>query len=699
MDAHPTETPALRNIGGPWYPLSPDGEPASVLLVDDNPGKLKSLCAVVAGLGLNMVAVASGRDALRQLLRRDFAVVVLDVNMPGMDGYETATLIHSRPRSAHTPIIFVTAEAMTEADSFRGYTLGAVDYIYSPIVPEILRAKIGVFVGLYYLNRQLKHQADELKQRAEEIERNNLQLAEASRMKSEFLANMSHELRTPLNAIIGFSELLKDGHKGELSKSQQNFITEIFNSGVHLLALINDILDLSKVEAGAQTLVLETIDVAALLQSCLGVVKEKAELHRIAMKLDLPEGLAPFVADARKLKQIVYNLLSNAVKFTLDGGEVSLSACPVERADIYLKPAPGAAIRQLPLPESEFEDFLEIRVCDTGIGIAQKDLPSLFRIFVQLGSSFTRSYEGTGLGLALVQRLVELHGGTAAVESLLGHGSCFVVWLPWRGEEALAPPVEKATAQPDADAPRRRALVIEDESGAAETLRGHLEEAGFRVSCAAGALEGLEMALRERPDLITLDLLLPGMSGWETLSRIKTTAELSAIPVVIVSTRADKEIGFALGAAKVLQKPVPRQALLEAVHALGLDRPPDRPFTVLVVDDDYRAVELTVAHLEGQDCQIVRAYSGREAIAIAQTTALDLIILDLLMPDVSGFDVVDALKSERDTAAVPILIVTSKTVTQQDRERLSKNVLQIMAKGSLDQQQFLAEIRRALPGN
>lgn len=711
MDAEQTEIPVLSHSDGLWYPLSPNGDPASILVVDDNESKLASIASIVTGMGLNVVTASSGREALRQLLQQDFAVVLLDVYMPTMDGFETAILIHNRPRSAHTPIIFVTAEAASEMERSRGYTLGAVDYIYSPIVPEILRAKIAVFVGLFYLHRQLKRQSDELQRHAEEIARKNMQLEMASKMKSEFLANMSHELRTPLNAIIGFSEILKDGLGGKLTKTQEAHVAEIFQSGMHLLSLINDILDLSKIEAGKMTLDLDMVNVASVLETGFSVIKEKALQHRIRLKLDVPEHAGDIVADVRKLKQIVYNLLSNAVKFTPEGGEVRVSARAVKRGDMTLAAPPDWANHQLPLPASEYQDFLEVQVCDNGLGIDRADLPRLFQAFLQLESSLVRQHEGTGLGLAMVKRLTELHGGTVGVASAPGYGSCFAVWLPWRKvleETRQAEPsgltypaaetAETAATTAAKGALTRRALVIEDDALAAATLRNHLESAGFRVDWAPDAVRGLEMAAQQRPDLITLDLLLPDLGGWEALARIKKSALLSSIPVVIVSIVADRKTGFALGAAKVLQKPVARKTLLDAIGELGLGGHPDRKFSVLVVDDDRKAVQLIAAHLEQQNCEVSCAYGGREAVASARRLLPDLVILDLVMPDCSGFDVVEALKSRPETAAVPVLILTGKTVTKADQQRLNGDVLKIVEKSGLDQPQFLAEVQRALHG-
>lgn len=439
MERSTVEIPALQEEIADFRFDVPEGERASVLIVDDNVGKRTSLAAIVASMNLEVAAASSAREALRHLLKRDFALILLDVRMPIMDGYETARMIHSRPRSMHTPIIFVTAEADSEDERSKGYTIGgAVDWIYSPVVREVLQAKVKVFVNLFYLNSIARLQAEELLRHSEEISRKNLQLEEASKLKSSFFANMSHELRTPLNAIIGFSELLKDGLAGELSQKQNDYIAQIFNSGRHLLALINDILDLSKIEAGRMTLDLEEIGLNELLQACLAIVMDKAIKRNIALKFDACTGNDRIVADPRKLRQIVYNLLSNAVKFTPDCGEILLSAHLAKGKVLSLAAPQGMATRLLPLSASEFEDFLEIRVSDNGIGMRSDDLPHLFQTFRQIDSSLTRQHEGTGLGLALVSRLADLHAGTVGVASAPQRGTHFVVWLPWRKSAVAA---------------------------------------------------------------------------------------------------------------------------------------------------------------------------------------------------------------------------------------------------------------------
>jgi PAS domain S-box-containing protein len=411
----------------------------------------------------------------------------------------------------------------------------------------------------------------ELKRVEYALQQKNVELEDASRMKSEFLANMSHELRTPLNAIVGFSEVLRDGLLGDLTDQQRGFIGDIFSSGKHLLSLINDILDLSKVEAGAMTLDLEPVPVASLFANSLSIVREKAAAHGIALELDAPETLGVIDADTRKVKQIVYNLLSNAVKFTADGGHVSLRASRVGRAEVGRIADPLAG-RNFPLADSAYTDFVQIAVCDTGIGISPDGLQQLFAPFSQIDGRLARRFEGTGLGLALVKLLAELHGGAVAVESAAGAGSCFTVWLPLRsGAEALAAAPAGVVAPATAlHAGVRTALVVEDDPKSADLIRVQLEAEGFAVLHSASAEAALLIAARQPLALITLAITLPNMDGWEFLARIKQAPELRRIPVVIISIVADRNRGFLLGASAVMQKPISRQELYELLVDLGL---------------------------------------------------------------------------------------------------------------------------------
>ena len=540
----------------------------------------------------------------------------------------------------------------------------------------------------------------ELKRFEQTLQQKNVELEDASRMKSEFLANMSHELRTPLNAIIGFSEVLRDGLMGEMSDKQRGFIGDIFSSGKHLLSLINDILDLSKVEAGKMTLDLEPVQVSSFFVNSLSIIREKAATRHIRLVMDAAEELGTIHADGRKIKQILYNLLSNAVKFTNDGGKVTLHAGRVTRADVGQLPGSWKG-RSFSLAENGVDDFIKISVTDNGIGISDDALECLFRPFSQIDGGLGRKFEGTGLGLAMVKLLAELHGGTVAVQSAVGQGSRFTVWLPFRTADERALPAAKApvASRNDAVAGPRIALVVEDDFKSADLIRVQLEAEGFTVLHAASAEAALALAVQQPLALITLDIMLPNMDGWEFLGRLKQIPELGRIPVVIISIVADRNKGFSLGAAAVMQKPISRQELYESLVDLGLfPVSRGRTLKVLIVDDDPKAVELIAVRVMGLAGTVLRAYGGQEAIDAARLELPDLIVLDLMMPDINGFDVVEALKGRPDTARIPILVVTARNITDEDRARLNGYVTAIMEKAAFDRDRFTAEIRRAMSG-
>jgi signal transduction histidine kinase len=377
----------------------------NILLVDDVPANLLALEAMLEGLGHNLVCARSGPDALKLLLDREFAVILLDVEMPGMDGFETATFIRAREETRHTPIVFLTAAQRSSDQMFRGYAVGALDYLLKPLVPEILRSKVSCFADLAHKTQLIEQQAAELERKNLELEEERRRVELQSKAKSVFLAGMSHELRTPLNAIIGFSDLLLQGVGGTLNDRQQEFVGHVLASGRHLLNLVNDVLDLSKVEAGRLTLDRQGTDLHDIVEAVRGVVGGLATRQGVQLTIEVPTSLPTVFCDPVRIKQVLYNLLSNGIKFTPAGGRVSLV---VRRAD----------------------PWVEIAVSDTGIGIAAQDLPRLFREFEQIKSETGSKPEGTGLGLALTRRLLALHGGTVSAQSTPGQGSTFTARLP-----------------------------------------------------------------------------------------------------------------------------------------------------------------------------------------------------------------------------------------------------------------------------
>ena len=388
--------------------VPPDGVPASILIVDDTPSKLESIAAVISDMGLEVTKASSGRDALRHLLKRDFAVILLDVKMPIMDGFETATLIHGRPRSAHTPIIFITAEADSDSDRFRGYTMGAVDYIFSPILPEVLTAKVRVFVNLYYMQRKLKLQAEELQRSSDEINRKNKELEIASKAKSEFLANISHELRTPLNAIIGFTGTLLMKLAGPLTADQDKQLKIVKSSARHLLSLINDLLDVAKIESGKVELDIKQVNCNNVLHELTETMRPMASLKGLFFKVEEVSENAFIQTDRRIFVQILINLINNAIKFTHEGG-ITVSLKQRNENGVLVT---------------------EISVADTGEGIKPEDQSRIFEAFMQADTTSTRRFEGTGLGLHLSRKLADQIGGCIALQSEFGKGSTFSLVLP-----------------------------------------------------------------------------------------------------------------------------------------------------------------------------------------------------------------------------------------------------------------------------
>ena len=502
----------------------------------------------------------------------------------------------------------------------------------------------------------------------------------ANQAKSQFLASMSHELRTPLNSIIGFSEMLADQVFGELNPKQLKYVNNILTSGKHLLQLINDILDLSKVEAGRMQLELARFEVAKTITDVLNVVKALASKKGVRLMHSVEHDLPPLYADQAKFKQVLYNLLSNAIKFTPEGGEVRIRATKVRRED--------------------GEELLQVEVSDTGIGIAPEDQERIFREFEQVDSSYSRQQEGTGLGLALTKKLVELHGGRISVRSEgEGKGSTFTFTLPFGkapASEEKVEPAKQQTAKPKA-AERNEGplvLVVEDNAHAREMLEYYLKAGGYRVAHAADGEEGLRKARLLQPYAITLDIMLPKKDGLEVLAELKSDPQTADIPVIIVSMTEDKQLCSSLGAVEFFVKPVDRRKLLEVLGRVGVERASE-PATVLVVDDEPNTVEWVSAALRARGYRVLKAYGGREGIELALKHVPDAIILDLMMPEVSGFQVVDALRRRPETENIPIIVFTAKEMTQEERRMLSEHVQAFARKaGKEELLRQLAELQR-----
>jgi signal transduction histidine kinase/CheY-like chemotaxis protein len=529
------------------------------------------------------------------------------------------------------------------------------------------------------LEEKVQARTEELRHQQEQLQEVNLQLEIANRHKSEFLANMSHELRTPLNAIIGFSEVLLDRMFGDLNGKQEEYLDDILSSGRYLLSLINDILDLSKVEAGMLDLEPGTFDFRQLLEGSLVMVKERALAHGMTLSLEIADNVDTLTGDERKVKQILFNLLSNAVKFTPDGGKMGITA-------------------------STSDTVVQVAVWDTGIGIAADDQQRIFGEFQQVGQGLAGKTEGTGLGLTLAKKFVELHGGTIWVESTPGHGSTFTFTLPALSAEGQATlpavPEDAARAQGQAFEPASSVplvLVVEDDAKGADLLRIYLSEAGYSVEVARDGAEGLEKVRRLAPAAVVLDILLPKLDGWAFLTQVKAEPVTREVPVIIVSIIDQKGKGFALGAADYLIKPVQKDDLLRTLRAFSLTaRMQTAPVKILAIDDDPKAVELLAAVLEPEGFRILRAYGGEAGLEIARAEQPDLIILDLLMPEMNGFEVLDHLAQSSVTRRLPVILFTLKRLTAEEQQRVQGRIACLAQKEAFNQQEFVSLVKEAL---
>jgi CheY-like chemotaxis protein len=697
-----------------------DAIPADILMVDDRPENLLALEALLDGLGQSMVKAHSGPEALKKLLARDFAVILLDVQMPGMDGFETAKFIRERERTRYTPIIFLTAYDRSEAAVVKGYGVGAVDFLFKPLVPEVLRAKVAAFIDLYRKTEEVKRQAEQLR-RAEqremeqrlaaerqqwesdrlrrEMERERqfstqlahraeelaaaMQAAEvANKAKSQFLANMSHELRTPLNAIIGYSEMLQEECVDLGITQLVPDLNQIHASGRHLLALVNDILDLSKIESGRMELFLETLDVCAMVADVSTTVQPLVEKNGNRLEVRCPPNTGTIHADLTKLRQSLFNLLSNAAKFTKQG-KIILEGW---------RETVGTT------------EWVTFRVMDSGIGMNRQQIERLFQPFTQADASTTRQFGGTGLGLTITRRFCQMMGGDVTVESQPGTGSTFTLHLP----AEVRPPADQAGGAPagravtpdasadalagipastparfpseHAPAERGTVLVIDDDADARELIRRVLTREGYRVQTAGDGTEGLRLAKQLKPCAITLDVLMPTMDGWSVLTALKGDPDLTGIPVVMVTITGDRNLAYALGATDFLTKPIERERLLSVLRSLDFDCRLV-PCLALVVDDDPANRNLLRSLLEKEAWTVTEAEDGASALAAVADRTPDLILLDLMMPNMDGFEFAERLHRDTRWRSIPIVVITAKDLTEEDRRRLNGSVLKIVSKG------------------
>ncbi|HID99935.1 MAG TPA: hybrid sensor histidine kinase/response regulator [Thiotrichaceae bacterium] len=564
----------------------------TLLVIDDQPDNIKLLLKLLSDSGFKVLVASDGQDGIETAEFTLPDLILLDVIMPEMDGFEACHALKTNEKTKNIPIIFMTARTDT-VDKIKGFELGAADYIIKPFQHEEVLARVNTHLKLHKMhlrlveqkqqlslqkqqlvqqneqlqaeinNRQqteisLQVERDALAERTAELTQANAKLAHAAQLKDQFLANMSHELRTPLTAILGISEAFQDQFYGPINDKQQKFIRTLEKSARHLLALINDILDLSKIEAEKFTLSIGTVSVNTVCQASLAMIKEAANKKRLRISTTFDYAVDTIQADERRLTQIIVNLLSNAVKFTPEAGSIQL----VSNSDIE-------------------QSMISFSVQDTGIGITENDLKRLFQPFVQLEGSFKRTQQGTGLGLYLVYRLTEMHGGSVSVESQVNQGSRFTVRLPW--QQTKADNLFVAETEPQKIAPKIKSrrvenrhssaviLLADDQKTISDILFESLTTLGYQVLVAQDGVEAVEQCKAKLPNLILMDIQMPVMNGLDAIQEIRADTNTAQIPIIALTALAmpgDKARCLSAGANDYLSKPVSVKKLVTIIEAL-----------------------------------------------------------------------------------------------------------------------------------
>lgn len=704
----------------------------SILIVDDNHNNLEVLSETLTRGGFKVAVAIDGESALEQIEYYKPELILLDVMMPGIDGYQTCQKIKANPDTFDIPIIFMTALSNTE-HKVRGFALGAVDYISKPFQREEMLARVRVQLqirnltrtlegqnkilkkeilqrkriegSLLQLNQELEKRVEErthklsstlktlrkaqvevvkqkkdleirVRERTAELAKTMTEAEQANQAKSKFLANMSHELRTPMNAIIGYSEMLIEEAE---DIGQDDFVPDlkkIHSAGKHLLSLINDILDLSKIEAGRMELYLETFDIKSLIHETISTIYPLRENNNTTLEFNLAENLGMMYADLTKVRQTLFNLLSNAIKFTKNGKIVlDVSSYIVDD-----------------------KEWISLKVADTGIGMNPDQISKLFQAFTQADASTTRKFGGTGLGLAITKKFCQMMGGDISVESELEKGSTFTINLPVQVVDLTKQKSNQSQETGrfqanDNSSKQNTILVIDDDPTIHDLLERFLSKKGFAVTTANSGLEGISLAKTLQPEAITLDVMMPGMDGWSVLTALKAHPQTADIPVIMMTMIDDQNLGYALGAAEYLLKPINNKKLATVLDKFKLVSKSD---SILVVEDDHGVREMLCRQLQKENWQVIEAENGCDALIKLKNHSPRLILSDLMMPEMDGFEFVHRLRQDERWRSIPVIILTAKSITQEDRQKLNGEVSKIFEKGSYQRSVLFNEVSNLL---
>jgi len=516
------------------------------------------------------------------------------------------------------------------------------------------------------LEQEVRAQRDQLevqvRERTSQLEVARDEALRATAAKSEFLASMSHELRTPLNSIIGFTGIVRDGEAGDINDEQKNQLSMVYNSAKHLLGLINDILDLSKVEAGKHEIVKGMFSLPEMLNEVKEMIQPLVDEKGLSLQVQSTNIDEQLYADQVKLRQIIVNLLGNAVKFTY-AGTISL------RCEIV-------------------DDVLTISVIDTGIGIDSAGQLKIFQPFSQVDGGDTRLQEGTGLGLAICKRFIDLMGGKLTLESVAGEGSTFTVTLPIELPKSISKHKQQKRHSAVLESNNSLVMVVDDQHDAQELLKRYLRAEGYDVIVCSNGNEAVELARTHKPFAITLDIMMPKLNGWDTLSMLKGDEETLNIPVIIISILDEANLGISLGAVDYLQKPVESKDLVRSLNNLR-----ETGDNVLIVEDHDEDAELLRKILEPMNYDIRHASDGATALTEVKKKCPDIVLLDLMMPGMSGFEVIRRIRGgDYPECDVQIIVISAKTLTEAEGDYLNKNVEQVMVKGQFSRKEVLSEV-------